>query len=133
MDPPGLHKLPVALAESERLGPPAPAAWYLGEDAVAFMPSRGVRFGSGLEPPPHLVGERARALEALAAGGLVCVSAAAAAEPMPPLLARPGRLDLTVGDAPGTDELAQRLVLAGYHPGERGEGRGDIAGRGGVV
>src|SRR5262249_28891818 len=39
------------------------AAWLIGEDRVAFLPSRGVRWGSGLEPPPHLVGERARALE----------------------------------------------------------------------
>ena len=31
------------------------------------MPSRGVRWESGLEPPPHLVGERARALDVLAA------------------------------------------------------------------
>src|SRR5690349_19729521 len=38
------------------------AAWFLGEERVAFMPSRGVRWESGLEPPPHLVGERARAL-----------------------------------------------------------------------
>ena len=48
------------------------ARWFLGDDQVALLPSRGVRWGSGLEPPPHLVGERARALEVLAAGGLVC-------------------------------------------------------------
>src|SRR5262245_58681965 len=60
------------------------AAWFLGEDSVALFPSRGVRWGSGLEPPPHLVGERARALDVLARGGLVCVSALAAVEPMPP-------------------------------------------------
>ena len=47
------------------------ARWFLGEDRVALLPSRGVRWGSGLEPPPHLVGERARALAVLAAGGLV--------------------------------------------------------------
>ena len=52
------------------------AAWFLGEERVALLPSRGVRWGSGLEPPPHLVGERARALDVLAAGGLVCCSAA---------------------------------------------------------
>ena len=39
------------------------AAWYLGEERVGLLPSRGVRWESGLEPPPHLVGERARALE----------------------------------------------------------------------
>src|ERR687888_449142 len=60
------------------------AAWFLGEEHVALLPSRGVRWGSGLEPPPHLVGERARALDVLAAGGLVCCSAASLAEPLPP-------------------------------------------------
>ena len=53
------------------------------------MPSRGVAFDSGLEPPPHLVGERVRSLDVLAAGGLVCVSAAALAERLPPPEARP--------------------------------------------
>ena len=56
------------------------AAWFLGEELVGFMPSRGVRWESGLEPPPHLVGERARALDVLARGGLVCASAHAVAE-----------------------------------------------------
>jgi hypothetical protein len=53
--------------------------WFVGEDRVALLPSRGVSWGSGLEPPPHLVGERARALEVLAGGGLVCSSALALA------------------------------------------------------
>ena len=66
------------------------AAWYLGDERVAFFPSRGVRWESGLEPPPHLVGERARALDVLAAGGLVCASATAIAELAPPPAARPG-------------------------------------------
>jgi hypothetical protein len=35
------------------------AAWFLGEDRVALLPSRGVHWASGLEPPPHLAGERA--------------------------------------------------------------------------
>ena len=60
------------------------AGWFLGEEAVALFPSRGVHFGSGLEPPPHLVGERARALEVLERGGLVCASAGAVAEGLPP-------------------------------------------------
>ncbi|MGH3048850.1 MAG: hypothetical protein ACRDLK_01740, partial [Gaiellaceae bacterium] len=29
------------------------AAWFLGDDRVGLLPSRGVRHGSGLEPPPH--------------------------------------------------------------------------------
>src|SRR5207247_1232594 len=52
------------------------AAWFLGEDRVALLPSRGVHWASGLDPAPHLVGERARALDVLAAGGLVAASAA---------------------------------------------------------
>src|SRR3990172_7276348 len=45
------------------------AGWFLGPEQVAFLPGRGVGWDSGLEPPPHLVGERVRALDALAAGG----------------------------------------------------------------
>ena len=58
-----------------RAGGAAPESWRLA--------------ASGLEPPPHLVGERARALDVLADGGLVCASAAALAEGMPPFGARP--------------------------------------------
>src|SRR5580765_191265 len=59
-------------------------AWFVPGERVALLPSRGVSWGSGLEPAPHLVGERARALDVLAAGGLVCASATALAEGMPP-------------------------------------------------
>src|SRR5581483_8615088 len=106
------------------------AGWFLGPDRVALLPSRGVRWESGLEPPPHLVGERFRALDVLAAGGLVCVSAAAVAEPVPPPSVRPGRLDVAVGDEPGIDVLAERLALAGYERVERVEERGQFAVRG---
>src|SRR5581483_7678303 len=109
------------------------AAWYLGDDAVALLPSRGVRLGSGLEPPPHLVGERARALEVLARGGLVCASAAAVAEPLPPPAERPEPLTLRAGDEPGIDLLAERLALAGYARVDRVEERGQFAVRGGIV
>src|SRR5262245_39493549 len=68
------------------------AAWFLGGDAVALLPSRGVRHGSGLEPPPHLVGERARALAVLQRGGLVCASALALSEGLPPSEERPAPL-----------------------------------------
>src|SRR5438093_7098171 len=83
------------------------AAWYLGDDRVALLPSRGVSWGSGLEPPPHLVGERARALDVLAAGGLVSASAAALAETMPPRKARPALIRLRPGDDPGIDAIAE--------------------------
>src|SRR5690242_11361542 len=95
------------------------AAWFLGDERVALMPSRGVRFESGLEPPPHLVGERARALAVLAEGGLVCASAAALAEPLPPPATRPEPVVLAPGTEPGIDGLAERLALAGYERVER--------------
>jgi transcription-repair coupling factor (superfamily II helicase) len=109
------------------------AAWYLGDERVALFPSRGVGWDSGLEPPPHLVGERARALEVLEGGGLVCASAAALAERMPPPEARPRRLELVAGDDPGIDALAEQLALAGYERVERVEERGQFAVRGGIV
>jgi transcription-repair coupling factor (superfamily II helicase) len=109
------------------------AAWFLGNEQVAYLPSRGVRWESGLTPPPHLVGERARALDVLAAGGLVCASAAAVAEPIPPRDERPEPLRIAVGDSPGVDGLAEELAMAGYERVERVEDRGQFAVRGGLV
>jgi transcription-repair coupling factor (superfamily II helicase) len=109
------------------------ATWFVGEERVALMPSRGVAVGSGLEPPPHLVGERFRSLDVLAAGGLVCISAAALAEHLPPPEARPQRIDIRPGDEPGVDELAGKLALAGFERVERAEARGQFAVRGGIV
>jgi transcription-repair coupling factor (superfamily II helicase) len=109
------------------------AGWFLGESRVGLLASRGVRWGSGLNPPPHLVGERARALEVLARGGLVCASAVGAVEGIPPLDRRPETIRLRVGDEPGVEELAERLALAGYERVEQAEERGQFAVRGGIV
>jgi transcription-repair coupling factor (superfamily II helicase) len=109
------------------------AGWYLGEDVVALLPGRGVRWGSGLEPPPHLVGERARALDVLAGGGLVCASAAALADLLPPVAARPEPIHLAVSDEIAIDELAERIALAGYERVERTDERGQFAVRGGIL
>src|SRR3989441_13020419 len=89
------------------------AAWFLGDEHVALIPSRGVRWESGLEPPPHLVGERARALDVLAARGLVCASAHALAEPLPPQRTRPAPLELSPGRELGVEGLSEALALAG--------------------
>jgi transcription-repair coupling factor (superfamily II helicase) len=107
--------------------------WFIGEDRVALLPSRGVSNASGLEPAPHLVGERARALDALARGGLVCASALAVAELVPPEAARPGPIFATRGGSPGIEQLAEDLVVAGYQRVDRVEERGQIAVRGGLV
>jgi len=109
------------------------AGWFLGEERVALFPSRGVSWSSGLEPPPHLVGERARALAVLARGGLVCASATAIAEGLPPAAERPAPLTVAPGDEPGIDSLAEQLAEAGYERVERAEERGQFAVRGGLV
>jgi transcription-repair coupling factor (superfamily II helicase) len=108
-------------------------AWFVGGERVGLFPSRGVRHGSGLEPPPHLVGERLRALEVLAAGGLVCASAVAVAEGIAPVRQRPATLRLAPGDEPGIDALIEQLALGGYERVERVEERGHFAVRGGLV
>ena len=122
------------LAEDEEARDVAEAiGWFVDPDAVAFLPSRGVRAGSGLEPPAHLVGERARALDVLRAGGLVCTSAHALAEGMPPVDDRPEVVRLTQADTRNLDTLVEELALAGYDRVERVEERGQIAVRGGLV
>jgi transcription-repair coupling factor (superfamily II helicase) len=132
------------------------AAWFLGEETVGLLPSRGVSWESGLEPPPHLVGERARALHVLASGGLVCASARALAEGLPTPGSRPAPLRLRPGLEPGAGSsdpasrpgvdglasdasgsgvagLAEALALAGYERVERADERGRFAVRGGIV
>ena len=109
------------------------AAWFLGEETVGYLPSRGVRWESGLEPPPHLVGERARALAVLAGGGLVCASALAVAELLPPAAARPAPLELSAGLEVGVEGLSEELALAGYERVERVDDRGQFAVRGGLI
>jgi transcription-repair coupling factor (superfamily II helicase) len=107
--------------------------WYVDPAAVALLPSRGVHAGSGLDPPAHLVGERARALDVLARGGLVCVSARALAEGAPPVEVRPRTVHLSRAAGAGLDGLVEELALAGYERVERVEERGQIAVRGGLV
>src|SRR6059058_125640 len=109
------------------------ARWFLGDDRVALLTSRGVHWGSGLEPPPHLVGERDRALDVLARGGLVCASAAAVAEPLPPPAARPEPIELTPAAEVSLEALTEALALAGYDRVERADERGQFAVRGGLV
>ncbi len=122
------------LAEDEEARDVAEAVgWYVDPGRVALLPSRGVHAGSGLEPPAHLVGERARALDVLARGGLVCVSARALAEGIPPEQDRPDVVVLSQARGAGLDELVESLALAGYERVERVEERGQIAVRGGLV
>ena len=126
--------LSVLVADDEDARNLAEAAgWFMGEDRVAFLPSRGVRWGSGLVPAAHLIGERARALEVLAAGGLIFVSATAFAAGMPPPELRPEAIRLHIGDRKSLEEISVNLAGAGYERVERAEERGQFAVRGGLV
>jgi transcription-repair coupling factor (superfamily II helicase) len=126
--------LTILVADDEDARDLAEAAgWFMGEETVAFLPSRGVRWDSGLVPVAHLIGERARALEVLAAGGLVVVSATAYAEGMPPLELRPEAIRLRLGDPRSLEEISRELAGAGYERVERAEERGQFAVRGGLV
>src|SRR4051812_23311222 len=108
-------------------------SWFLGDDVVGTLPSRGVSWKSGLEPPPHLVGERARALSVLAAGGIVVVSARGIAELVPPEDVRPEPVELRAGAETGVDGLAEQLAMVGYARVERVDDRGQFAVRGGLI
>jgi transcription-repair coupling factor (superfamily II helicase) len=114
-----------ALAES--------AAAFLPPDTAAFLPSRGVGWGSGLDPAPHLVGERHRALDALARGGLVAVSADALIERVDPPGRRPAPVELRLGEELPFDDLVSSLADAGYERADSVEERGQFSVRGGLV
>jgi transcription-repair coupling factor (superfamily II helicase) len=109
------------------------ASAFLPGEPVAFMPSRGAAHGSGLDPAPHLAGERARALHALAAGGLVAVSADALVERLPPAGSRPRAVELRLGEERSFDDLTHELADAGYERAHTVEERGQFSVRGGLV
>ncbi|MDP9385357.1 MAG: transcription-repair coupling factor [Actinomycetota bacterium] len=112
-------------------------AW-LKPRAVRFYPSRGVAYESHLTPPPHLVGLRVAALDALreAAGPeapVVVVSAVALSEKVPDPALRPHGFVLRKGELLDLDECAADLVAAGYERVDQVEDRGQFAVRGGLL
>ena len=117
------------------------SAW-LAPRRVCFYPSRGVTYESHLAPPPHLVGLRIAALDALAgdspsagAGGapVLVVSAPALSEKVPDPALRPHSFELAVGELLDLDECAQTLVEMGYERVSQVEDRGQFALRGGLL
>ncbi len=114
-------------------------AW-LHPRPVRFYPSRGVAYESHLAPPPHLVGLRIAALDALTAPAsasdeppVVVVSAVALSEKVPDPELRPHGFTITRGDLLDLDESATDLVAAGYERVEQVEDRGQFAVRGGLL
>src|SRR5271155_2718943 len=117
-------------------------AW-LAPRRVRYYPSRGVAYESHLAPPPHLVGLRVAALDALlgargaARSGVdqpvVVVSAVALSEKVPDPELRPHSFRLRVGELLDLDECAAELVAAGYERVDQVDERGQFAMRGGLL
>jgi len=129
-------------------------AW-LWPRRVRYYPTRGVTYESHLIPPPHLVGLRLAALDALlgeggsrgagadagvdgpgsveAEGPIVVVSAVALSEKVPDPALRPRSFRLRVGELLDLDECATELVAAGYERVDQVEERGQFALRGGLL
>jgi transcription-repair coupling factor (superfamily II helicase) len=114
------------------------SAW-LAPRQVRFYPSRGVTYESHLAPPPHLVGLRIAALDALleadgsAGAPILVVSAPALSEKVPDPSLRPHSFALAVGDLLDLDECAQTLADMGYERVGQVEERGQFAVRGGLL
>jgi transcription-repair coupling factor (superfamily II helicase) len=112
-------------------------AW-LAPRSVRYYPSRGVAYESHLAPPPHLVGLRIAALDALlepsdTAAPVVVVSAVALSEKVPDRSMRPHGFELRAGDLIDLDEIGLDLVAAGYERVDQVEDRGQFAIRGGLL
>jgi transcription-repair coupling factor (superfamily II helicase) len=114
---------------------------WLAPRPVRFYPSRGVAYESHLAPPPHLVGLRVAALDALLAEvdddgaepPVVVVSAVALSEKVPDPSLRPSSFRLRVGDLLDLDEVSVDLVAAGYERVDQVDDRGQFAIRGGIL
>jgi transcription-repair coupling factor (superfamily II helicase) len=116
---------------------------WLAPRPVRFYPSRGVAYESHLAPPPHLVGLRVAALDALlehdagrdphAEPPVVVVSAVALSEKVPDPALRPHSFMLRVGELLDLDDVATDLVAAGYERVDQVEDRGQFAIRGGLL
>src|ERR687886_1137100 len=113
-------------------------AW-LHPRPVRYYPSRGVAYESHLTPPPHLVGLRVAALDALTdtpAGSeqpVVVISAAALSEKVPDPALRPHGFTLRKADLLDLGEAAADLVAAGYERVDQVEDRGQFPVRGGLL
>ncbi|HUA06352.1 MAG TPA: transcription-repair coupling factor [Solirubrobacteraceae bacterium] len=111
---------------------------WLEPRTVRYYPSRGVSYESHLAPPPHLVGLRIAALDALLddtaeSAPVVVVSAVALSEKVPDPKLRPHGFVLRQGDLLDLDETARDLVAAGYEHVDQVEDRGQFAIRGGLL
>jgi transcription-repair coupling factor (superfamily II helicase) len=122
---------------------------FLAPRTVRFYPSRGTGYESHIAPPPHLVGLRIAALDALTGGGdggapaaaaeaeleppVVVASAIALAEAVPDASLRPAGFALHRGEEVDLGDVAELLVECGYERIDQVEERGQFALRGGIL
>jgi transcription-repair coupling factor (superfamily II helicase) len=102
---------------------------------VRYYPSRGTGYVSHVAPPPHLVGLRIAALDALTGPepAVVVASAVALAEAVPDASLRPAGFTLERGQEVDLPEVGERLVEAGYERIDQVSERGQFAIRGGIL
>src|SRR5215212_7956684 len=108
---------------------------FLAPRPVRFYPARGMRYESHLAPPPHLVGLRIAALDALLGErpAVLVTSAVALAEKVPDPALRPRGFEIERGGLLDLDETANQLVACGYERVEQVEDRGQFAIRGDIL
>jgi transcription-repair coupling factor (superfamily II helicase) len=119
---------------------------YLAPRRVRYYPSRGTGYESHLAPPPHLVGLRIGALDALTTGrpngnetatdgesAIVVASAVALAEAVPDAALRPAGFSLLRGEEVDLGDVAELLADAGYERVDQVTDRGQFALRGGIL
>ncbi|HSK49360.1 MAG TPA: CarD family transcriptional regulator, partial [Solirubrobacterales bacterium] len=108
---------------------------YLAPRRVRLYPSRGTGYASHVTPPPHLIGLRIDALEALGRepDAVVVASAVALAEAVPDASLRPAGFAIAKGEEVELGAVADDLVAAGYERAEQVTERGQFAVRGGIL
>jgi transcription-repair coupling factor (superfamily II helicase) len=108
---------------------------YLTPRRVRYYPSRGTGYASHVTPPPHLVGLRIDALDALRSEGdaVVVAGATALAEAVPDASLRPAGFAIAAGEELDLGAVAKDLVAAGYERVEQVQERGQFAVRGGIL
>ncbi len=108
---------------------------YLAPRRVRLYPSRGTGYASHVSPPPHLVGLRIDALDALRGeqDAVVVAGATALAEAVPDASLRPAGFAISAGEEIELGAVAEDLVAAGYERVEQVEERGQFAIRGGIL
>src|SRR5919106_594998 len=142
--PEGLEGRPALVVAADDIGARDLAralGAYLAPRRVRYYPSRGTGYESHLAPPPHLVGLRIGALDALtadtAAGNgeapVVVASAVALAEAVPDASLRPAGFALQRGEEVDLTDVSELLVEAGYERVDQVEERGHFAVRGGIL